>query len=313
MTFFRRHWFFVGLAVVIMLAFACPKWGQTVRQSRVVNIGIFFSFLITGASLNLPRAGSRARHAGAVLAATLSALLLIPVMAWLLVRAILSKTPDWVIGTTLIASAPVTIASGTILTAMAQGDVALSLMICMATNVIGLFTMPFVFSLLLGAGPQIQMPVLRLLGGLLLTVLVPVAIGWGMRSRIRPWLGYWTRPFGQVVVLFIIFNAASSSARRFSFTADFGYLGIFIVAMHIGILAIHYALARGLRLDAASVSAFTIHASQKTLTVSYLVWDGYLAVAYPLAMLPGIVYHLTQMVVDTFVAGAFRRCAKPTC
>jgi sodium/bile acid cotransporter 7 len=37
------------------------------------------------------------------------------------------------------------------------------------------------------------------------------------------------------------------------------------------------------------------------------VWSGYFANPYPLALIPGIVYHLTQMIMDTFVAERFRR------
>ena len=55
-----------------------------------------------------------------------------------------------------------------------------------------------------------------------------------------------------------------------------------------------------------STAAFTIHTSQKTLTISYLVWAGYFAAAYPMALIPGIAYHLTQMIMDTFVAQWFR-------
>jgi sodium/bile acid cotransporter 7 len=43
-----------------------------------------------------------------------------------------------------------------------------------------------------------------------------------------------------------------------------------------------------------------------------VVWSGYFAAAFPLAMLPGIVYHLIQMIMDTFVAGIFRRQAEKT-
>ena len=63
-----------------------------------------------------------------------------------------------------------------------------------------------------------------------------------------------------------------------------------------------------IRLDRASTSAFTIHTSQKTLTVSYIVWSGYFAARYPMALIPAIAYHITQSVVDTLIAHRFRDC-----
>jgi sodium/bile acid cotransporter 7 len=63
-------------------------------------------------------------------------------------------------------------------------------------------------------------------------------------------------------------------------------------------------------LDRPSVTAFTIHTSQKTLTVSYIVWAGYFAAQFPMAMIPAIGYHLTQMIMDSIVAQKFRLAAE---
>jgi sodium/bile acid cotransporter 7 len=64
-----------------------------------------------------------------------------------------------------------------------------------------------------------------------------------------------------------------------------------------------------MKLDRPSTTAFTIHVSQKTLTVSYLVWAGYFASQYPMALIPGIGYHLTQTILDSIVAERFRVAA----
>jgi sodium/bile acid cotransporter 7 len=69
----------------------------------------------------------------------------------------------------------------------------------------------------------------------------------------------------------------------------------------------NYGISRVIRLDRPSTTAFTIHTSQKTLAVAYLVWSGYFADPYPMALIPGIIYHLTQMIMDTFVAERFRK------
>ena len=72
-------------------------------------------------------------------------------------------------------------------------------------------------------------------------------------------------------------------------------------------LALNYGISRVIRLDWPSTTAFTLHASQKTLTVSYVVWAGYFAAQYPMALIPGIMYHLTQMVMDTVVAEQMKK------
>lgn len=111
-------------------------------------------------------------------------------------------------------------------------------------------------------------------------------------------------------MLLIIFNAVSSSTGVISgMGAGLVGLFVFMIFLHALILALNLALAKMIRLDRPSTSAFTIHTSQKTLTISYVVWAGYFSQAFPLAMVPGIAYHLVQMFMDTFVAGWFKKSA----
>ncbi len=74
-------------------------------------------------------------------------------------------------------------------------------------------------------------------------------------------------------------------------------------------LFLNYAIANLLKFDRPSITAFTIHTSQKTLTVTYIVWAGYFADNYPMAFIPAIVCQLTQMTVGTFVAEYFKKRA----
>ncbi len=310
-TLVRRAWFFAGIAVVVAAAFLFPELGHAVRRYRVLHAAIFLAFLVTGASLDARAIREQLRNARTLLAAAGSALLLVPVGAYVLARLAFPDVPDFVVGVTLIAAAPVTLASGTVMTTVALGNVALSLFICIAVNLAGLLTMPAVLALLLRLGETVRLPVLEVFGGLALTILLPVALGQAIRPRVRRWLGAWTSPFQQGVVLLIIFNAVSSSADRVAGAGGIlAALAVFTFALRLLVLALNYGIARALRLDPPSTSAFTIHVSQKTLTVSYLVWSGYFAAAYPLAMLPGIVYHLTQMAMDTLLARLFRRHAQ---
>ncbi len=307
----RRFWFFIGIAAIILIAFLWPELGDAARFYRIPNAAIFLAFLITGAKLDTGQIADQVKNLRIPLAATASSLLLIPLFTHWLARLIFADNPDFVVGATLIAAAPVTIASGTVMTGMALGNVPLSLFICIIGNFTALLTMPFMLSLLLQLEHTIELPVIEILGGLVVVVLVPTIIG----QLIRPWtkhlLGAWTSPFQQAVVLLIIFNAVSSSSDQVAGAGRALFvLFVFMLLLRTAILACNYAIARLMRLDQPSTSAFTIHVSQKTLTISYLIWDGYFARVYPLAMLPGIVYHLCQMVMDTGVARLFRRRQK---
>ncbi len=155
-----------------------------------------------------------------------------------------------------------------------------------------------------------------MLFGLALTVLVPTILGQLVRPLVKGKLAPRRKAFSifqQCVVLLIIFNAVASSTDRIlqAGTAVILVL-VFMIFLHSLVLAMNYALSRLIGLDRPSTTAFTIHASQKTLTVSYLVWAGYFATQYPMALIPGIGYHLTQTIMDSIVAERFRVAAERT-
>jgi solute carrier family 10 (sodium/bile acid cotransporter), member 7 len=313
-SFLAKHWFFVGIAVVSMAAFIFPAAGVVIKEYRILKIGIFLVFLITGLSLDTRSILDQMKNIRVLPASLISSLLLIPLFTWMLANLVFPREPDFIVGAVIIAAAPVTVASGTIMTAMALGNVTLSLFICVAGNLAALLTMPLVLSFLLRFGHPIDLPVLAILNSLFLTVLLPTVIGQILQPKIRKYLAPWKSffsIFSQCVVLLIIFNAISASADRIG---DAGMATIlllgFMVMLHALILIFNWGVARLIRLDPSSTSAFTIHTSQKTLTVSYVVWAGYFAASFPLAMLPGIVYHMVQLIMDTFVARLFRRHAE---
>jgi sodium/bile acid cotransporter 7 len=310
-AFLSKHWFFIGIAVVSLAAFLFPAVGPVVKKYKILNIGIFLAFLITGLTLDTRTIMDQLKNIRVLLAALLSSLFLIPLFTWMTARLVFPDMPDFIIGATIIAAAPVTIASGTVMTAMALGNVTLSLFICVLCNFAALITMPFMLSFLLRFGQPIDLPVFAILNSLIITVLAPTVIGQILQPKLRHLLGSWKQTFSifsQCVVLLIIYNAVSASSDRITEAGvTILVLLAFMALLHTMILVFNFGISRLIRLDRPSTSAFTIHTSQKTLTVSYLVWSGYFAAAFPLAMLPGIIYHLIQMIMDTFVASIFRR------
>lgn len=312
MVFLKKNWFFAGILLVVLMAFGIPSLGQWVREYHILNVGIFLAFFITGLTLETSSIGTELRRFRAPLAAMISSLVVIPLLFWGL--AVLALPPEFVIGVCIIATAPVTVAAGTVMTDLGRGNVSLSLFICVLGNFLAVFTIPFSLKLLLSFGSDIDLPVLQMLSGLALTVLVPTILGQLVRPLVKEGLAPYRKSFSifqQCTVLLIIFNAVASSADRIvqAGTAVILVL-VFMVCLHSLVLAMNYSLSRLIGLDRPSTTAFTIHTSQKTLTVSYLVWAGYFATQYPMALIPGIGYHLTQTIMDSIVAERFRTAAE---
>ena len=308
----QKYWFFMGMAGMAGVAFALPEIGPIIKQYNILNIGIFAAFLLTGMSLETSSVLEQLKEVKVLVAALVSSLIFFPAAAFYAARFFLGAWPDFVMGALIIGAAPVTVASGTVMTAMAGGNVPLSLFICVLGNFAAILTIPFMLNLILAFdNTAIHLPVLQMLMGLILKVLVPTLIGLVLRPRVKHGLAPHKAKlsiFNQCIVLLIILNALASSRDSILDVGPMLFTVLtFMIGLHVFMLIFNHSLARIIGLDLPSIAAFTIHTSQKTLTVSYLVWAGYFAAAYPMALIPAIVYHLTQMIMDTFVAHRFGR------
>lgn len=313
LEFLKKQWFFVGIVVAVVCAFLFPAVGMFVREYKLLKVGIFLAFFVTGITLDTSDVVRQLKQVKVLLAAVLSTLLFFPVATYFIAGLVFKAQPDFLIGSVLIAAAPVTIASGTVMTGIARGNISLSLFICVLCNGVAIFTIPPLLNIFVSVTEPINLPVLQMMSSLVVTILIPTVIGQILQPKLRPLAMHHKKKvsiFNQSVVLLIIFNAvAGSTAKLIEAGPKIIYVFIFMIVLHNGFLAFNYWLAKLIQLDRPSVAAFSIHTSQKTLTVSYLVWAGYLAAAYPMALIPCIAYHLTQSICDTIFAEYLRKQA----
>ncbi len=297
---------------MVCIAVYLPLVGMFVKKYKILSFGIFISFLLTGLTIETTHIFKELQNIKVHGAALFSSLFLFPVISYSFARYFFSTSPDFVLGALIIGVAPVTIASGTVMTSIALGNVPLSLFICVLGNLFSIMTIPVMINLILQFGDvSISLPVAKMLFELSITVLLPVLIGQALRIKLKDTIASakgGISIFNQSIVLLIILNAVSSSIDGILHAGSMLFLVfLFMICLHLLIISVNRTIAWLLHLDLPSTAAFTIHNSQKTLTVSYLVWAGYFAARFPLAFIPAIAYHLTQMVMDTFVAHWFRR------
>ncbi len=297
---------------MVCIALYLPLVGMFVKKYKILSFGIFISFLLTGMTIETTHIFKELQNIKVHGAALFSSLFLFPVISYGFARYFFSASPDFVLGALIIGVAPVTIASGTVMTSIALGNVPLSLFICVLGNLFSIMTIPVMINLILQFGEvSISLPVAKMLFELSITVLFPVLIGQALRIKLKDKIASargGISIFNQSIVLLIILNAVSSSIDGILHAGSMLFLVfLFMICLHLLVISVNRTIAWLLHLDLPSTAAFTIHNSQKTLTVSYLVWAGYFAARFPLAFIPAIAYHLTQMVMDTFVAHWFRR------
>ena len=153
---------------------------------------------------------------------------------------------------------------------------------------------------------------------LLLTLVVPVALG--QVSRVFPLMvRAATRGRGainitaQLLVLAVILKAAAEVGDRIgqgSSNLDAGPLAsvaLVCFGLHLGVLAAGFTTGGWLGFDRPRRIAVAFACSQKTLPVALVLYKDYYQETYPLALIPLLLYHVGQLILDTLIADHWAR------
>lgn len=189
------------------------------EQSPLIEVGLPVSLFIimVGIGLTLTPAdfGREARRPRGAVAGSVAQLLLMPAAGFALAWA-LGLFPAIAVGLVVVAACPGGTTSN-LVTHLARGNVALSVVLTVSASLATIVTLPFFVNLALRATPDaggsVSLPVLETIATLVVIVLVPVALGMTVRS-LAP--GFATRAesavslFGAFVLLALIVAIAAS-------------------------------------------------------------------------------------------------------
>jgi solute carrier family 10 (sodium/bile acid cotransporter), member 7 len=303
----KKNWFFVGVGFVICIAFQAPFVGRFIEENYILKITVFLVFVIIGLELDTKNITEEIKKIKNVPIVLFSSFVMFPVVAYFLAYYAFPSAPGLLVGASILATAPVTPASGTVLTRLAKGNVSLSLFICILTNIVAIFTIPLSLSLMLQSGIRVELPILDMLVKLFILILIPILLGQILKYPFPNIAKKYKKAFSiftQCIVLLMILTAISSSTDRISaFGVKIIYIAIFILFLHVLIVMLNYYISHFIGYDEASRRALVLHSSQKTLTVSFVVWDNFFSTAYPMALILPITYYIIQNIVGTFIAG----------
>ena len=320
----KRRWFLVGLIVLIPagLVIGSNLSAETLRPLEeaagatswlVAAILFLMSF-----SLDSRQIGRSLKRPGPVLLACLINFGVVPLMAWPLMR--VQRLPDFAIGLMIVASVPCTMAAASVWTRKAGGNDAVSLLVTLLTNGLCFLITPLWLNAVVASKVAFDLP--DMIRRLLLTALLPATLG--QLARLIPPLRTFAANrktevgvVAQVFILTIIFAAAvfemGPQLRRMEGDGD-GLLGLAIVwgsciVVHVAALWIGWQSGRLLGFDRADRIAIAFAGSQKTLPIGLLVathpsmfGDG----SVPFALFPVLMYHASQLFIDTAVADRMR-------
>jgi len=275
------------------------------------------------------------RPHGAALAVAAS-FLIAPLIAWAIAPLLGRVYPDLGYGLVIAAAVPTTVASAAVWTRRAGGNDAVALLAMFLTNVACFVVTPTILWLAAGAvveserfqpGPMMVrlalIVALPLVAAQVIRLWPPVA-AWSLRRKIPLGvvcqLGMLTMVLAGVVqcgekLHGLDLPHTTQAGDRSGGIGSLGWLAMIaaVLAIHVTTLVIGQGLGRMLRLPRADWIAVGFAGSQKTLLVGLGIALGYSHVFGPLAVLPMVVYHVAQLLVDTLIADRLRMGARRGC
>ncbi|MEQ8847976.1 bile acid:sodium symporter [Botrimarina sp.] len=295
-----KQWFL--LALVVVLTLGAVAHGPLAPLTDAIPRGPLVAaiMLAMSAPLNLGRSLSAQSAGAAVAVGVVTNTVLAGPLAWLLG----GWLPDELaIGLVVAALAPCTLASAAVWTRRGRGNDAVALAVTVVTNLASFLVLPAWAGLLIARSEPIA--VVGLGAQLLAIVVAPIVVGqllrtlpparlWCDRHRHALSLAAQVGLLGMVLIGAVRCGAALSDPSARVGAAAWGGLAASAAAVHLVLFAVAWRLSRWLGCPRGEALGAAVSGSQKTLAVGLGV-----ALQFgPLAVLPMIVYHALQLLID---------------
>jgi predicted Na+-dependent transporter len=310
----RENLLLLTICLGIVLAWFLPEPGAILKQWELSNpliIAIFFcqGLVLHGKELRKSSQLAKAIGWGFVISQIFG-----PLMAYAAVH-FLDWRGDNQVGFMVMCCMAPTLVSGAVLAERAGGDSATALILAVGLNLLGIVTIPLNLQWSLGA--VVRLDAAGLFLKLVLLVLIPAVIGQAVKRFQPDWARQQERLIrtAPVVALgIIVYLSCSAQAGRLKELTITHFTSLLLpsVAVHLLLLAAAYTGARYLfRLQEPACRSLAIVCSQKTLPIAIAVWSIAFGEAYPLAVLPALVFHPSQIFCDGVLATVWGKRDRP--
>ncbi|MCT9811760.1 bile acid:sodium symporter [Acidovorax sp. Be4] len=312
--------FTLMLIGTVLLASVLPVYGSFVRPLELITIGvIFFLFFLHGAKLSRPAIWAGISHWRLHLLVTAITFVVFPVMGWAL-RPVLEPllTPDLYLGVLFLCTLPATVQSAVTLTAVARGNMPAAICSASGSTLMGIVITPLLVGLLLSHTATSSDP-LQAMGRIALQLLLPFALGHGLRPWVGPFLQRHAKRMkglDQSSILLVVYSAFSASVVA----GLWSKIPPAALAILVLVCALLLALSMGLSAWLARRFGFS---KEDEITIVFCGAQKSLVSGVPMAkvlfepslmgviVLPLMIFHPMQLMLSAWVAGRYAQRQSP--
>lgn len=347
-AFLQQHWFLTTLAMLIVSGMTLGVLGHGPRLQPYIDLvnprwTTACVLLLMAFSLNSEHLWAAFRAPRPVFIACIANFIMAPLLGWLLMP--VQLTEDFRVGLMIAACVPCTTAAASVMTRKARGNDAISLLTTVATNLSCFVVTPL--WLRWTTGNEANLDTRKLMFDLVIAVLTPTIAGQLLRqpARLHDFAVRHKTPIAvvaQILIEILVLTAAlragttihkmqsaqsespagdvSAREARVSAPTNSALLPAFFVvwgsclAIHVSCLAVGGFFARRTGSPRGDAIAVAFAGSQKTLPIGlYIATDPKLfGDALPFALFPMLLYHTSQLFLDTWLASRWAAKASET-
>jgi sodium/bile acid cotransporter 7 len=307
-AFITQYWLAFAIALTVLAAWLFPKPALALPRFYVLDIGVVVIMFLGSLKLAPGKFKEAFSRPDMILVAVGSVFFLAPFLSLVLASQVGFDSGEDKLAVLICSAQASTLATGIVLTEIAGGAVALAMVITVTNNIVTVLLTPLAFRLFSDASVQVDHVAMGT--EIALKIVLPVLVA----QMVRKWLAAWayrrSREISitsQLIILIYIYAGVAAGLEQVT-----GQLSVIpkvfalVVALHFGLLIGNAVVARLLTKNPGQRTAFVLCSSQKTLPAAILIWKSYFP-ALPLGPIVAVLFHLTQLVVDSIVAPMFMK------
>jgi len=322
LRFLSHHWFVISVCLLVPAGFAIGR-GMTPQQVEAFNADVgpamsrglaaLILFLMSF-TLDNRRIIAAIRSPKAVIWASVINAGIIPLLAWPMMA--LQPIPDFRIGLMIAAAVPCTMAAASMWTRSAGGNDAISLVVTTITN--GLCFLIAPFWLKIASGEQLDLAAGQMMVPLIVGSFIPIVVGQVIRfhgpssrfaDRHKTAFTNIAQAAIALQILWVCITAGPEISHGVTKGDRHGWLMAGLAwasctVLHVVGLVLGAAGGKWIGYPREDRIAAAFAASQKTLPIGILIArDPALLgrLGLPFAVFPMLMYHVTQLVIDTII------------
>lgn len=310
---------FIPLALLSAAAFGWifPKPGEIAMSMKLQKFSTVGQFVISGMVLQANQVAVAIKSPMPLLYGIISILFITPLLGIAIMNTAWIQPFEFKIGMAVFCCVPTTLSSCVALANACNGNAAVALMLVVMTSTLGVFTIPYMLSFVLGSTSlgQQAFDQRELLKSLIASVLLPLFVGIRLQCirRVSDWKDKNKKLLSRLSTMFLCLTPWMQLSIASAANLPVG-LGMVLTALalgigvHVAFLAFNMATTSGIRFNlddnenTAIRKAIILCTSEKTLPVAVAVISqlkGVLGSAMAFAVLPCIFSHIVQTIIDS--------------